>query len=139
MATPSASPKKRDTLFLQVIVGVVAGVGIGLAWPKVGTALKPVAESFVALVRMLVTPIIFLTVVLGIGGMSDLKKVGRVGGQALLYFEIVTTFALALGLIVANVWRPGAGMNIPATALNAGAPSPSTRRRRPRRTSASSS
>ena len=123
MAPPPAAPapKRSDRLFLQVIAGVVVGIAVGLLWTHTGTALKPVAEAFVALVRMLVTPIIFLTVVLGIGGMSDLKKVGRVGGQALLYFEIVTTFALALGLIVANVWRPGAGMNVAVASLNVGA------------------
>jgi aerobic C4-dicarboxylate transport protein len=122
MANPAApGPKKRDTLFLQVIAGVVAGIAVGLCWPHFGASLKPLADGFIALVRMLVTPIIFLTVVVGIGGMSDLKKVGRVGGQAILYFEIVTTLALALGLLVANVWRPGAGMNISPTALNGGA------------------
>jgi aerobic C4-dicarboxylate transport protein len=122
MANPGASaPRKRDTLFIQVIVGVVVGIGLGLGWPHFGTSLKPLADGFIALVRMLVTPIIFLTVVVGIGGMSDLKKVGRVGGHALLYFELVTTLALGLGLLVANVWRPGAGMNISPASLNAGA------------------
>jgi aerobic C4-dicarboxylate transport protein len=122
MAPPAApAPRKRDTLFLQVIVGVVVGITVGLLWPHGGVALKPLADVFIALVRMLVTPIIFLTVVVGIGGMSDLKKVGRVGGQALLYFELVTTLALALGLLVANLWRPGAGMNISTASLNAGA------------------
>ena len=122
MANPAAPSKgKRDTLFLQVIAGVAVGVAVGLAWPGFGAQLKPLADAFIALVRMLVTPIIFLTVVVGVGGMSDLKKVGRVGGQAIIYFEIVTTLALALGLLVANLWRPGAGMNVSAASLNAGA------------------
>ena len=123
MANPSApAPGKRDTLFLQVIAGVVVGIVLGLVWPHCGATLKPLADGFIALVRMLVTPIIFLTVVVGVGGMSDLKKVGRVGGLwAILYFEIVTTFALALGLLVANVWRPGAGMNISPASLDSGA------------------
>ena len=94
-------------------------MAIGLFWPSFGAQLKPLADGFISLVRMLVTPIIFLTVVVGIAGMSDLKKVGRVGGQAILYFEIVTTLALALGLVVANVFKPGAGMNIVPTAIDA--------------------
>jgi aerobic C4-dicarboxylate transport protein len=112
---------RRDTLYLQVLAGVAVGIAIGLIWPAFGAQLKPLADAFIAIVRMLVTPIIFLTVVIGVGGMSDLKKVGRVGGQAILYFEIVTTLALALGLLVANVWRPGAGMNISVSSLDAGA------------------
>jgi len=115
------APGKRDTLYLQVIAGIVAGIVIGLVWPRFGVQLKPLADAFIAIVRMLVTPIIFLTVVIGVGGMSDLKKVGRVGGQAILYFELVTTLALALGLLVANLWRPGAGMNISVSSLDAGA------------------
>jgi aerobic C4-dicarboxylate transport protein len=115
------APGKRDTLYLQVLAGVAVGVVIGLIWPHFGAQLKPLADAFIAIVRMLVTPIIFLTVVIGVGGMSDLKKVGRVGGLAILYFEIVTTLALALGLLVANVWRPGAGMNIAVSSLDASA------------------
>jgi aerobic C4-dicarboxylate transport protein len=122
MADPHAPARPvRDTLAWQVVVGVVLGIAIGLLWPAAGAWLKPVADAFIALVRMLVTPIIFLTVVCGIGGMSDLRKVGRVGGQAILYFELVTTLALGLGLLVANVWRPGAGMNISPAALDSGA------------------
>jgi len=118
LPSPGRASGKRDTLYLQVLVGVTVGIGIGLFWPKFGAQLKPLADAFIAIVRMLVTPIIFLTVVLGVGGMNDLKKVGRVGGQAILYFEIVTTLALVLGLLVANVWRPGAGMNIAVASLD---------------------
>jgi aerobic C4-dicarboxylate transport protein len=115
---PGPASGKRDTLYLQVLVGVAVGIGLGLFWPKFGAQLKPLADAFIAIVRMLVTPIIFLTVVLGVGGMNDLKKVGRVGGRAILYFEIVTTLALVLGLLVANLWRPGAGMNIAVGSLD---------------------
>ena len=78
--------------------------------------MKPLGDTFVNLVRMVIAPIIFLTIVLGIANMRDLKKVGRVGGKALLYFEIVTTFALAIGLIVVNVTKPGAGLDVSALA-----------------------
>ena len=78
--------------------------------------MKPIGDTFVNLVRMVIAPVIFLTIALGIANMRDLKKVGRVGGKALLYFEIVTTFALAIGLIVVNVTKPGAGLDVSALA-----------------------
>src|SRR5262245_24326631 len=83
---------------------------VGVLWPKVGEALKPVADGFIRLVKMVVGPVVFLTIVVGIAGMGDLKRVGRVGIKALVYFEVVTTAALAIGLVVANVVRPGAGV-----------------------------
>jgi Na+/H+-dicarboxylate symporter len=84
--------------------------------PGAAKAMKPVGDTFVNLVKMIITPVIFLTIVLGIANMSDLKKVGRVGGKALLYFEIVTTFALAIGLLVVNITKPGAGLDVSALA-----------------------
>src|SRR5207237_5923904 len=86
------------------------GVLGGALAPPLGGALRPIGDTFVKLVKIVIGPIIFLTIVLGISNIADLKKVGRVGGKALLYFEIVTTFALAIGLIVVNVTRPGAGL-----------------------------
>lgn len=103
-------------LTVQVLVAIALGVLIGLVWPATGRALKPLGDSFVNLVKMVIAPVIFLTIVLGIATMRDLKKVGRVGGKALLYFEVVTTFALAIGLIVVNVTRPGAGLDVGALA-----------------------
>ncbi len=82
-------------------------------------ALKPLGDGFIALVKMLISPIIFCTVVLGIAGAGDMKKVGRVGGKALLYFEVVSTFALVIGLVVANVIQPGAGFNVDPATLDA--------------------
>jgi aerobic C4-dicarboxylate transport protein len=114
---PPAS-KRRDTLYLQVLAGAAAGVAIGVLWPHFGAQLRPLALGFVSLVRMLITPIIFLTVVGGIAGMTDLKKIGWVGGGALLYFEVVTTIALAVGLAVSHVLRPGAGMHVPLSSLD---------------------
>jgi aerobic C4-dicarboxylate transport protein len=76
----------------------------------VGVALKPVGDTFINLIKMVIAPIVFLTIVLGIGSMGSLRKVGRVGGKALLYFEIVTTFALFIGLVVSNLVRPGEGL-----------------------------
>src|SRR5215213_1375443 len=99
-------------LTVQVLFAISLGIVLGLLAPGVARAMKPVGDTFVNLVRMVIAPVIFLTVTLGIANMRDLKKVGRVGGKALLYFEVVTTFALAIGLIVVNVTKPGAGLDL---------------------------
>ena len=111
---PERSPFR--SLYVQVLVAVVAGALIGYLWPETGVALKPLGDGFIRLIKMLIGPIVFCTVVLGISGMEDLKKVGRTGGLALVYFEVVSTIALVIGLVVVNVVRPGAGMHVdPAT------------------------
>ena len=111
---PERSPFR--SLYVQVLVAVVAGALIGHLWPETGVALKPLGDGFIRLIKMLIGPIVFCTVVLGISGMEDLKKVGRTGGLALVYFEVVSTIALVIGLVVVNVVRPGAGMHVdPAT------------------------
>ena len=99
-----------QNLTFQVLCAVALGALLGALDPELGRALRPVGDTFVKLVKMVIGPIIFLTIVLGISNIADLKKVGRVGGKALLYFEIVTTFALAIGLVVVNVTRPGSGL-----------------------------
>jgi aerobic C4-dicarboxylate transport protein len=106
----------HHNLTFQVLVAISLGVLLGLFWPEAGRAMKPLGDTFINLVKMVIAPVIFLTIVLGIANMRDLKKVGRVGGKALLYFEIVTTFALAIGLIVVNVTKPGAGLDVSALA-----------------------
>ena len=103
-----------QNLTVQVLVAISVGVLLGLVSPDAGKAMKPLGDTFINLVKMVITPIIFLTVVLGIGNMRDLGKVGRVGGKALLYFEIVTTFALAIGLVVVNLTKPGSSLNVDA-------------------------
>jgi aerobic C4-dicarboxylate transport protein len=112
-AAESARPPRtpRNTLYLQVLIGIVLGGLIGYFQPAWGVKLKPLGDAFVALVKMLIAPIIFATVVAGLGGMGDLKRVGRVGAKALIYFEVVTTLALVIGLVVANTLTPGAGFN----------------------------
>jgi aerobic C4-dicarboxylate transport protein len=103
-------------LYVQVLFAIIVGVLLGIFDPGLATAMKPLGDGFVKLIKMIIAPVIFCTVVTGIAGMQDMKKVGRVGGKALLYFEIVSTFALAIGLIVANLIKPGAGFNVnPAT------------------------
>jgi len=106
-------------LYFWVLVGIFAGGFLGYADPQLAVSLKPLGDGFIALVKMLISPIIFCTVVLGIAGAGDMKKVGRVGGKALLYFEVVSTFALALGLLVVNVVQPGAGFNVDPATLDA--------------------
>ena len=106
----------HHNLTFQVLVAITLGVLLGLFAPGTAKAMKPIGDTFINLVKMVITPVIFLTIVLGIANMSDLKKVGRVGGKALLYFEIVTTFALAIGLFVVNVTKPGAGLDVSALA-----------------------
>ena len=106
----------HHNLTFQVLVAITLGVLLGLVAPDAAKAMKPVGDTFINLVKMIITPVIFLTIVLGIANMSDLKKVGRVGGKALLYFEIVTTFALVIGLLVVNITKPGDGLDISALA-----------------------
>ena len=106
-------------LYFWVLLAILAGGTIGYVSPETGVALKPLGDGFIALVKMLIAPIIFCTVVLGIAGAGSMKKVGRVGGKALLYFEVVSTFALVIGLIVANLVKPGAGFNADPATLDA--------------------
>lgn len=103
-------------LTFQVLVAVAIGVLIGVVAPDTGKALKPIGDTFINLVKMVITPIIFLTIVHGIASMADLRKLGRVGGKALLYFELVSTLALAIGLAIVNVTKPGAGLDISSLA-----------------------
>lgn len=111
----------HKTLYFQVIVAIILGVLLGHFMPELGAKLKPLGDGFIKLVKMMIAPIIFCTIVVGIAGMEDMKKVGRVGGKALLYFEVVTTLALAIGLLVVNFVKPGAGMNVDPSTLDTGA------------------
>lgn len=106
------------SLYFQVITAIVIGVLLGHFYPDTGAAMKPLGDGFIKLIKMMIAPIIFCTVVVGIAGMEDMKKVGKTGGMALLYFEVVSTFALIIGLIMINVFQPGAGMNIDVTTLD---------------------
>src|SRR6185312_13165078 len=99
-------------LYVQVLIAVVAGILIGYFFPDSGKSLKPLGDGFIKLIKMLIAPVIFCTVVHGIASMSDLKKLGRIGGKTILYFEIVSTLALVIGLMVVNILKPGAGFNI---------------------------
>jgi aerobic C4-dicarboxylate transport protein len=105
-------------LYVQVLFAIIIGVLLGIYDPGIATAMKPLGDGFVKLIKMIIAPVIFCTVVAGIAGMQDMKKVGRVGGKALLYFEVVSTFALAIGLLVANLIKPGAGFNVNAATLD---------------------
>jgi aerobic C4-dicarboxylate transport protein len=98
-------------LTFQVLTAITLGIIVGALWPSVGESMKPLGDVFINSIKMVIAPIIFLTIVIGIGSMGSMKKVGRVGGKALLYFEVVTTFALLIGLVVANVFKPGSGLD----------------------------
>ena len=93
--------KFLKNLTVQVVIAIILGIIVGAIWPEFGASLKILADLFIKLIKMLIAPIIFLTVVIGIGGMGDMKKVGKIGGKALIYFEIVSTIALAIGIAVA--------------------------------------
>lgn len=101
-------------LTVQVIIGILLGITLGFFFPEFGAKLKILADIFIKLIKMVIAPIIFFTIVIGIGSMGDVKKVGRIGGKALIYFEIVTTFALAIGLTVVSLYQPGKGFNTEA-------------------------
>jgi aerobic C4-dicarboxylate transport protein len=108
-------------LYFWVLLAILAGGTLGALAPETAVSLRPLGDGFIALVKMLISPIIFCTVVLGIAGAGDMKKVGRVGGKALLYFEVVSTFALAIGLLVGNLLQPGAGFDADPATLDGGA------------------
>ena len=117
MSAPAARSAHR--LYLWVLAALVAGGLVGHFAPDLGVRLKPLGDAFIALMKMLIGPIIFLTVVLGIAGVSDVKKVGRVGVKALVYFEVVSTIALVIGLVVVNTLKPGAGFHVDPATLDA--------------------
>src|SRR6266446_10667313 len=106
-------------LYVQVLVAIALGVAVGHFWPATAVEMKPLGDGFIKLIKMVIALVIFCTVVSGISGMQDMKKVGRVGGKALLYFEAVSTLALITGLIVGNVMQPGRGFNIDPATLDA--------------------
>ena len=113
-----SKPPIYKSLYAQVLVAIVLGVLLGHFYPATGAEMKPLGDGFIKLIKMIIAPIIFCTVVIGIAGMEDMKKVGKTGGLALLYFEIVSTLALIIGLILVNVLQPGVGMNIDAATLD---------------------
>ncbi len=116
---PPAKPKPfYRTLYFQVLVAVALGILTGHFYPQLGADLKPLGDAFIKLVKMIIAPVIFLTVVSGIAGMTNLEKVGRVGGKALIYFITFSTLALIVGLIVANVLQPGNGLHIDPKSLD---------------------
>jgi len=121
-AVEAPSPAKQAFyrgLYFQVIAGIFAGVAVGALFPHAGEAMKPLGDGFIKLIRMMIGPVIFCTVVTGIANIGDMKKLGRVGLKALVYFEVVTTMALLIGLVVVKIVKPGAGMNINAATLDA--------------------
>lgn len=115
--TPQRKPLYKS-LYVQVLIAVIAGVCLGHFHPQLGADLKPLGDGFIKLIKMIIAPIIFCTVVVGIAGMEDMKKVGKTGGLALLYFEIVSTIALVIGLVVVNLLQPGSGMHVDPSTLD---------------------
>jgi aerobic C4-dicarboxylate transport protein len=119
--TPNAAPKKRDTLYLQVLAAIALGVLFGALRPDWAVMVKPLGDAFVKLIKMLIAPIVFSTIVVGIANLGDLRKVGRVGLRALLYFEAMSTLALLIGLVVVHAVRPGVGLHVDPHSLDGGA------------------
>jgi aerobic C4-dicarboxylate transport protein len=108
-------PPLYKSLYVQVLTGIALGIVVGVVWPDRGAAMRPLGDGFIKLIRMLIAPIIFTTIVVGIAHMGALKDLGRIGLRAFIYFEVVSTLALIIGLIVVNVLRPGVGLNVVAT------------------------
>lgn len=115
--SPPRKPRFYEVLYVQVIFAIIVGILLGHFFPEFGESLKPLGDAFIKLVKMIIAPVIFLTVVTGIAGMNDMKSVGRVAGKAMLYFLTFSTLALIVGMIIANIIQPGAGLNIDPTTL----------------------
>ena len=124
VAVVSPQPGSRRAwyrqLWVQVLVAMAVGVVVGHFYPEAGQRMQPLGDGFIKLIRMLIAPIVFCTVVLGIAKMGDMSKVGKVAIKALIYFELMTTVALAIAMVIVNLWQPGAGMNVNTAALDAG-------------------
>jgi aerobic C4-dicarboxylate transport protein len=118
VAPPPPRPRWYTILYVQVIIAIGVGILIGWLDPQLGVKLKPLGDGFIALIKMMIAPVIFCTIVHGIASMGDLKKIGRVGVKTLFYFEAVSTLALAIGLLVGEVWQPGSGFNIDPASLD---------------------
>ena len=112
-------PRLYHTLYFRVIAGIAAGIALGSLFPSIGETMKPLGDGFIKLIRMMIAPVIFLTVVTGIARIGDMRKLGRVGLKALVYFEVVTSIALLVGYVVVKVVQPGAGINATAATLDA--------------------
>jgi len=117
-STVASKIRWHKILYVQVIVAILLGILCGVLFPELGKSLKPLGDAFVKLVKMIIAPIIFCTVVHGIASMSDLKKLGRIGVRTLVYFEVISTLALIIGLVVVNVWKPGVGFHIDVSTLD---------------------
>ena len=139
----ATGPRPKKPLYRQLWVHVLIGMGIGILlghfYPDAGRAMKPLGDAFIKLIRMIIAPIIFVTVVSGIYKMQNMKEVGRIGVRALIYFEVVSTVALLIGLVVGLVLQPGAGVNADPASLDASAMASSTPRPAPEKQGRSSS
>lgn len=112
--SPRVEPASRfPSVTTQIFIGLVAGVVVGYLWPSFGLNVRPLADAFLRMIRMIIAPLLFSTLVIGIAGTGDLKAMGRIGLKAIVYFEIATTIALVLGLVLVNVFRPGSGLTLP--------------------------
>jgi aerobic C4-dicarboxylate transport protein len=112
-------PKILKNLYVQVIIAILIGIALGFFYPTFAAKMKPLGDGFIKLVKMMIAPVVFCTIVNGIAGMQNVKKVGRVGLKAIIYFEIITTLSLIIGLVVINFLKPGVGMNIDPSTLDA--------------------
>ena len=128
-ATTPVQRRPAPQLWFQVLVAMVVGVALGHLWPDFATKMQPLGDAFIKAIRMLIAPIIFCTVVHGIARMADMARVGRVALKALIYFEVLTTLALIIGLVAVNLWQPGAGMNVDLAHVDTSARSRPTSRR----------
>jgi proton glutamate symport protein len=106
-------PRRGPSLTTQILIGLIAGVVLGSVWPHAGVAVKPIADAFLRMIKMIIAPLLFSTLVAGIAGAGDLKALGRIGLKAIIYFEVATTMALVIGLGLANLFKPGAGLTMP--------------------------
>lgn len=116
----AAARRWYKQLWIQVLIAMAVGIAIGHYFPDAGVSLQPLGDGFIKLIRMLIALIIFCTVILGIAKMDDISRVGRVAIKGLIYFEVMTTIALVIGLVVVNLWQPGVGMNVNASNLDDG-------------------
>ena len=111
--------RSTRALHVQVLAGIAVGIALGYISPSVGISMKPLGDAFIKMIKMVIGLVIFCTVVAGMGSMSDMKKMGRLGGKALLYFEVISTAALAIGMIIGNLVQPGSGFNADPSKLDA--------------------